>query len=932
MKKLFILFTLILSLSNLYAQNLTLRGRIISKETNEPLIGANVVVYHLPDSVLSGTTSDNNGRFILENLRNGKYAFNVRFIGYKTYKEIIELKDKSLSLGQISMEVSSIETDEVKVVEQAIPVVQKQDTTEFSAQAFKTHKDADAENLISKMPGITVQDGKVQAHGEDVKKVLIDGKQFFGDDPSAALKNIPAEIIDRIQVFDQQSEQSQFTGFDDGNTSKTINLVTRFRNIKGTFGKFIAGYGDQEKYKSVGNINFFEGDRRITLLGQINNVNEQNFSIEDLIGSMPMGGGPGGGRMNLFRMAGSFGGGNFQGRAGGISDFLVSAKNGLTDTKAFGINYSNKWGESVELSGSYFFNLTNNNALSNLSREYFLANGQQKYDESSIASSDNLNHRFNMRFEYDIDTMNSILIRPRVTVQQNIGNSTTIGNTANSNATLNSQSTDFNSKLTAISSSAEILFRHKFETKMRTISLSLNPSYNSNQGDNQLFSEYLFFMPIEEADYIDQHSNLDVKGSGISGNLVYTEPFSENSMLQFTGNYSTNYDKSNQKTYLPNSTHSSYNILSDSLSNVYEKRYNTRSAGFGYRYQKEGFAVDADVNYNIATLTSNQTYPFTAEVSKSFYSFLPSLMMRYSVNRDNNFRLFLRTSNNSPSVEQLQNVLNNTNPQQLSIGNPNLKQDYRTTLSFRYQSANVQNMSSFFIMFSGTITKDYIGYQNLVTEKDTIIDGYELKRGVQLRKPLNLDGYLNAFSFMTYGFPAAFIYSNVNLNAGFNYSKTPSLVNSSKNFANNFRYSLGFTISSNFSPDIDFSISSMSSYNVITNTIQKNSNSNYFNQNTRAKVYLLLWDKLVFQTDANHTYNSGLSSSYDNNFVILNFAVGYKLFSKGQGEIRLSVIDALNQNSNVQRNTYDYYVEDTKSNVLGRYFLLSFIYNLRAFN
>ena len=931
MKKLILLLILFSLTTNLTAQNLTLRGRILSKETNDPLIGANVVVYHLPDSAISGSTTDNNGRFIIENLRSGRYAFNVRFIGYKTYKEVIELEGKSLSLGQINLEISTIETDEVKVVEQAIPVIQKQDTTEFSAQAFKTHKDADAENLISKMPGITVQDGKVQAHGEDVKKVLIDGKQFFGDDPSAALKNIPAEIIDRIQIFDQQSEQSQFTGFDDGNTNKTINLITRFRNIKGTFGKFIAGYGDQEKYKSVGNVNFFNGDRRLTLLGQINNVNEQNFSIEDLVGSMPMGGGSSG-RMNMFRMAGSFGGGNFQGRAGGISDFLVSARNGLTDTKAFGINYSNKWDETLELSGSYFFNLTNNNAISNLSREYFLANGQQNYDESSLASSDNLNHRFNMRFEYKIDTMNSILVRPRLTVQQNIGKSSTFGNTASALASINSQSTNFNSNLTAINSSAEILFRHKFETKRRTVSLSLNPSYNSNQGDNKLFSEYLFFMPNEEAAYIDQHSNLDVKGSGISGNLVYTEPFMESSMLQFTGNFSTNLDKSNQKTYLPNTIHSEYNILSDSLSNVYEKRYNTKSAGFGYRHQKEGFAVDANLNYNIATLTSNQTYPFSAEVSKSFYSFLPSLMLRYSVNRDNNFRLYLRTSNNSPSVEQLQNVLNNTNPQQLSIGNPNLKQDYRTTLSFRYQSANIQSMSSFFIMFSGTITNNYIGYQNLIAARDTLIEGYEIKRGVQLRQPLNLDGYLNAFSFMTYGFPAAFIYSNINLNAGFNYSKTPSLINSAKNFSNNFRYSLGFTISSNFSPDIDFSISSMSSYNVITNTIQKNSNSNYFNQNTRAKIYLLLWEKLVVQTDANHTYNNGLSSNYDNNFVILNLALGYKLFSKGEGELRLSVIDLLNQNSNVQRNTYDYYVEDSRSNVLGRYFLLSFIYNLRAFN
>ncbi|PJA96152.1 MAG: TonB-dependent receptor, partial [Ignavibacteriales bacterium CG_4_9_14_3_um_filter_34_10] len=226
------IFVFVISLS---AQNYSIRGRITAKESRESLAGANVLIYHLPDSTMKGTTSDNDGRFLIENIKSGNYALIVRFIGYKTHKENFEIQNRSLTLGNIQMDLGEVETKEVRVVEQAIPVVQKQDTTEFSAQAFKTNKDADAENLVTKMPGISMQDGKVQAHGEEVKKVLVDGKQFFGDDPSAVLKNIPAEIVDRIQVYDQQSEQSQFTGFDDGNTSKTINVVTRFRNIKGTF-------------------------------------------------------------------------------------------------------------------------------------------------------------------------------------------------------------------------------------------------------------------------------------------------------------------------------------------------------------------------------------------------------------------------------------------------------------------------------------------------------------------------------------------------------------------------------------------------------------------------------------------------------------------------------------------------------------------------
>lgn len=922
---LFILFITI----TLSAQSYSVRGRVSVKESQEFLAGANVLLYHLPDSAMKGTTTDNNGRFIIENIKEGKYSLVIRFIGYKSHTENFEIQNRSLSLGNIQLEVGELETKEVKVVESAIPVVQKADTTEFSAQAFKTNKDADAENLVTKMPGISMQDGKVQAHGEEVKKVLVDGKQFFGDDPTAVLKNIPAEIVERIQVYDEQSEQSQFTGFDDGNTNKTINIVTRFRNIKGTFGKLIAGYGDQEKYKSVGNVNFFDGDRRLTLLGQINNVNEQNFSIEDLVGSMP-GGSQMAARFSMMR-AGGFSGGR---RSGGISDFLVNAKNGLTDTKAFGLNYSNKWGKELELSGSYFFNLTNNNAISDLTRQYFLSENQlQNYTENSIAGSDNLNHRFNLRVEYDIDTLNSILFRPRLTLQQNQGKSTIFGSTTKDGNDINNQSSFFNSDLTAINSSAELLIRHKFETKRRTVSLSINPSYNKNNGDNKLYSLNEYFIPMTgiAQEIIDQESNLNNEGFGISSNFVYTEPLFDNGMLQFTGNFSSSTDDSDQKTFSPNPDNTVYNILADSLSNVYKKTYLTRSIGGGYRYQKDELSFNANINYNIATLKNTQTFPFEDKTEKTFYTFLPSFQMRYNISRDKNFRLFFRTSNNSPSVEQLQNVLNNSNPQQLYLGNPNLKQDYRTNLNFRYMAADVPNMTSFFIMFSGTLTNNYIGYKTISAANDTLIDGYTINRGIQLRRPANLDGYVNVFSFLTYGLPVTFLHSNLNLNGGVNFSRTPSIVNNENNFANTWRYSLGFTISSNFSTDIDISLSSMSTYNVINNTIQKTSDNNYFNQNTRLKVYLLFWESLVLQSDLTNIFNNGLSDTYNNNYLLWNLSIGYKIFSKGQGEIRFSAIDLLNQNTNIQRNTSDYYVEDSRSNVLGRYFLLSFIYNLRAF-
>ena len=224
----------------------------------------------------------------------------------------------AVDLGKIYIAPGEYEMGEVEIVEKGTILVQKEDTTEYFADAVKTNPDATAGDLISKMPGITVQDGKVQAHGEDVKNVFLDGKPFFGDDPNTVLKNVPAEIIERIQVYDKQSEQAEFTGFDDGNTSKTINIITRVRFRNGTFGKLAAGYGDQERYSTGGNLNFFNDKQRVTLLGQLNNTNEQNFSNEDLLGVMGDGGGGRGGGGMRPRGGGGGGRGSGGGQSGGF--------------------------------------------------------------------------------------------------------------------------------------------------------------------------------------------------------------------------------------------------------------------------------------------------------------------------------------------------------------------------------------------------------------------------------------------------------------------------------------------------------------------------------------------------------------------------------------------------------------------------------------
>ncbi len=941
MKNIFALCFFILTAINTFPQNYSVTGQVADSSNKKPLVRANVILTHSTDSKVSGDFTDVNGKFTINNLKKGKYLLEISFVGYKKYHKNIELTSEKTDLKTIYLSPDGIHLKEIDIVGMTSGVSIKNDTTEYDASTFKVNKDAVAEDLIQKMPGITVQNGQVQAHGENVGSVLVDGKLFFGDDPNAALKNIPAEVIDKIQVFDQQSEQSQFTGFDDGNSIKTINIITRTRIKEGTFGKLYGGYGDQQKYSSGGNINIFHDDTRLSILSQFNNVNVQNFSSEDLLGVMSSSGS--GGRGGLGGMSGGRGGGggNNRGQGGGqgaggfggpggpgggnnSSNFLVSQTAGIVDTKAFGVNYVDKWGKSFDITGSYFFNLTNNNAESLSDRNYFLTNSTaQSYNQDNSSVTKNINHRFNFRMTYQIDTSNSIIFRPTFTAQQNNGSSNNFANTFQGLDQLSTTTSLFNTNLRAYNSSNELLFRHKFATPGRTISFDFNGSLNKSSGDNTFNADNIFYTNnIPSDSVLNQVSDLLKNGGSATANIVYTEPFTEYGMLQFNSRFYYSEDNSNKNTYdeLPNSS-----LLDTSLSNVYRKYYVTQSYGAGYRYRNEGLMFGFGLNYNLAELRNEQTFPLAHETVRSFSSVLPNFMLMYRISKDQNLRIMYRANNDDPTIDQLQNVLNNSNPTQLSLGNPLLAQDYKHTLNIRYTETGFEHVHSFFILFGGTITQNYIGNKTFIAQKDTtVMNNIFLNRGSQLVVPANLNGYINLRSLITYGFPVYFLKSNLNLNLNYNYTRTPGIINDVMDRVNSSTYGAGIVLSSNFSDKIDFTLSTTSSINYVKDNIQSAQNSKYFNQNSLIKLYLWIWEGFVLTNELNHQYDNGLSASYNRNIVLWNVTFGKKFLSNDNAELRFSCNDVLNQNTNIQHNITDTYTEDVRSNTLGRYFLLFF--------
>lgn len=906
-------------------------GVILDATDGKPLEGVNIVLINDKDNTQQlGTITNEKGSFNLHVPVQGLYHLKVSFVGYKSIEQDITVTRKSLNLDKIKMEQATIKLKDVLVEAKPNPVEQKGDTTQYNAGSFKTHPDATAEELVTKMPGISVENGTVKAHGEDVKKVLVDGKEFFGDDPTVALRNLPAEVIDKIQVYNQLSDQSQFTGFNDGQTQKTLNIVTKSDKRNGTFGKMYAGYGSNERYSLGATIHRFHNQRRLSLIGLSNNINQQNFSSQDLLGvSSGNGGGGQGGR------GGAGGGGGIGGGGGGnsASNFLVGQQSGMNTTNSIGLNYTDEWGKKVKITGSYFFNKSNNTTNSLTEQQYFISNNT--YTESNRVNSINYNHRFNLRFEYTIDSANSLLITPRLNLQNYNSGSLLSALTASPESQLTQVYTDYNSKNNGYTFTNEILFRHKFQKRGRTFSVAITTNFNDKNGQNKQYSENQYFTTDSSA-IINQLSDTRSDGSTLGARFSYTEPIGQKSILEF--NYNPSYTRSNstKETNAFNEITKTYSIQDTSLSNNFKNTTWTQSGGMSYRLRGAKYNFSVGTNYQRVELNSSELFPTDLKVNKTFTNLMPTAMLEYRFTKSTNLRVFYRTSTNTPSISQLQNVINNSNTVLLTTGNPNLKQEYAHSIMLHYGKVNTGTMQNMFVFANATYTTNYIATSTFTASTDTLLaEGILLSQGAQLSRPVNMASSWNVRSFFVYGLPVELLKSNFNITTGITYQSTPGLIirndNQYINHANTYGLNSGVTLSSNISQKVDFRVSYSATYTIVNNTVQSTQNSNYFYQVSSVKLNWLPWKGLVFNTDVNHSLYSGLSSGYNQSFLLWNAAIGYKFLKNNAGELKLSVFDLLGQNTSISRTVTETYIQDKQTQVLQRYFMLTFTYNLRSF-
>lgn len=918
----------------LMSQSIVVKGRILD-ETSQPFIGASVFILNISDSAfVKGTASDEKGRYVVADIpKKENYLLKISALGYVTIVKKIDVTSDTVKISKIQLLQDVKYLKEVKVEGKAVLAFQNGDTSSYNASAFKVNKDANAEDLVTKMPGVSVIDGKVQTQGDEVKQILVDGKPFFGDDLNAALKNLPAEVIDKVQVFDRKSDQSQFTGFDDGNTTKTINITTKQQFRNGLFGRVYGGYGyPDDKYKAGATLNYFKGNKRLTVLIQTNNINEQNFSSDDLAGVMASSGNSGGGNRGGGR--GGRGGGGNGSMQGGSESFQVNSLGGITTTRLLGINYADKFGKRTDFSGSYFLNYTDNNATSSLLQQYVLgSNSGLNYNETNVSNSLNTNHRVNFKFETKLDSQNSFLIQPRLSFQLNSNEKYSLGANIKNDFTVSNIDNLNSGNSNSYSFSSILLYRHGFAKRGRTISLSATPSISNTEGYNLLFTKNQYFTDTSSYNtIIDQRSDNIKTSNGISGNVTYTEPLSKNSFLMFTYNANYNYNFSSKITNNKDSIRNTFTLRDSILTNVFKNDYQTQSGSAGYRFQKEKINLNATLAYQWAQLNREQINPESPYLSRDFKTLLPSVQMQYKFSQKKNLRINYRTANNPPSVNQLQNVINNSNPLQLKTGNQNLNQDYQHNLFVRYSASNTEKATAFFAMLGGSYSDNYIGNSTLIANSDTVVyDNIFLSKGTQISRPVNLNGYYTLRTFWNYTFPITKIKTNLSVNLSGNYSNVPGLINDQLNLSKTSSGVLGLVFSSNISEKVDYTLSSNSSLTNIQNTLQTSLNSNFVTQTTQLKINTNPYKGLVLSADYLHVLNSGLSASFNQLYSLFNAGIGYKFLKAKSAELRLIVFDILNQNNSIQRTNTDTYIQDSRTNALNRYYMVVFTYNFRKY-
>lgn len=902
MKKtfLFLLFLASVLLCNAQKTPGIVRGSLQDSASLQGLHDATVSIVTAKDSSLvSFTLTSASGFFEIKNIAAGKYLLLVSYHGFKTFRKPFTVIESVpvVELGSMKMEQEYKLMGEVIIKDEA-PIKVKGDTIAYNAAAFKVVKpNATAEDLLKKLPGIQVEkDGTVKAQGENVQKIYVDGKEFFGNDPKLATKNLTADMIDQVELYDDMSEQSKFSGIDDGSRSKAINLKLKKDKKKGLFGRASAGYGADDRYETALSANYFKGATKFSVIARSNNTNNIGFTSNDQIGI--------------------FGGGNFM--RGGNS----GSSSGITKNSTAGINYSDIWGKKTEISSSYFFNNMQNSNTNKSYRQSFFPDSINRSQES-YSSSINNNHRINLRLTYNIDSVSSIVYIPGISFQNSESNRSDSMESFRVNdkttTKINDSHSDHYNSGDGINWTNNLTYRRRLSKKGRTLSLNFSNTYsNSNRAGitNSHIGKYRAGIKYSDS-LINQINTVGNSTRNYGIHLSYTEPIARDKVLEFNYGYNNNNNESDREVYDLNTGNGKYDIKNVQQTNLFENSNQSNHFGTNFRVVKKKYNYQLGIAAQKTLLQSNNLSK-NSIVEQDFTNLFPTASFNYQFARSKNLRIMYRGRTEQPGVTQLQPIRDVSNPLYQTEGNPFLKQEYTNNVAINYNFFDMVKFRNFFFRVN------FLNTYNKIVNSISLID-----TGVQLSRPVNANGAYNVNGNFNVGFPINRMKGgNFNTSTTFGYSRDVSLTNNLTNFTKNLSLGEYLRLSYNFKEKLDLSLGANINYYAAKYTVIKNQNTSYLTYAYSADISYNLPFSLTLSTDLDYTTQTGLSSGFNQNYFLWNASFAKQLLKNKRGELKLSVFDILKQNRSITRNYTDNYIEDVQNTVLQRFFMLTFTYNL----
>ncbi|CAM1346109.1 outer membrane beta-barrel protein [Tenacibaculum crassostreae] len=910
MKKLLFIFTILFT-SSIFSQSYQFKitGKILSEKEKTAIEAATVHIERVKDSsIVTYTITNSKGNFSLEGKSFDKNVkLFVSYVGTDSYSKLIQLdKTPVLNLGDIFLKEESNILSEV-VVQSRAPITIKKDTLEFNVKSFKTKKDANVEDLLKKLPGVEVdEDGKITVNGKEVNKILVNGKPFFGNDPSITTKNLTKDIIEKVQITDTKSKSEAFTGEKGDANNKTINLTIKKENNKGWFGRVSGGVGTDKRFEGATMVNRFDNNQRFSVLASTNNINSPGFSFGEIQKMF------GGGGNIWIGSNGSF----------GINGRRFGGGSGIVKSQTAGATYADEYGKGFDVNANYFYSGSSSNNESKNNREYTLPD--RKYYSNSTTTSDdeNHNHSFQTDFDIEIDSTLLVNINPSFIFNKREGSTNRNEETLNED---NNLTNSFNSS--TYSKSEAKNFRNKLDITKKLgssgsfikASITNNIEKEDTEEANKSIIEVYGSSPSTENR--DQKSTINNDLVGLTTRLTYRFPIiSKKFFLDTKYSYQRDERENKEDTYDFDTTTQQHTAFNSSLSSDFSYNDIVKTPALELIYKTKKWRFNFETGFVNRTLENTDKLRPDLSLKKEFNNLDLDAGFRYqfdskaSINFDYNLR------NDAPGIKQIQPFSDVTNPSNIITGNPNLKPTQRHRAYVNFNKFNWQTRTGFWLYISASAYQNQV-ISNTIINNDLVRNttyqnndgGYDLWSGGSYTKKLKLDS-ITSIKFRLGG----------NLSATKNFNVLNNVKEGAK--TTSFKPNAGITLewdkyaSIETRYDIDFS---NTKYDINTNQ-----NQDFINHSLRIRTKTNFPKQLEWRNDVRYTYNPNVIG-FNKTSWFWNATLAYSVL-KDQGTISLKAYDLLNQNTNAQRRATSNYVEDSESTVLQQYFMLGFSWKFNS--